>query len=1621
MARVAQKKINPIEKVAAAARRMVKGKSAAGRAAFVRHYFSHVPTEDIRDREPGELAALATWHWRLAEKKGATGPAIAVINPNAKRDGWESPRSIVAIVADDMPFLVDSITAELNRHGLTVHLSIHPIFAVTRNGARKIQKVTPPTVGQDAAAAMESFIYLEVTEIHDARLAEIESAVRATVADVRAAVKDWRAMRVKVSALIEDITDLPLTLGGDGGAEARAFMQWVHDDHFTFMGCRNYDVRVGRGGAIKVTMAKGPGLGVLRGRGRTVIRRDEADALSGELGSFVASQDLLLVTKSASVSTVHRPVHMDVIAVKRFDDKGRVMGLRLFVGLFTSVAYNRSTGEIPLLRQKMHAVMDRARFPRGSHNAKALANILETYPRDEMFQTGNDDLYRTTIGILHLQERQRVALFVRRDPFDRFVSCLVFVPRDHYTTDLRLAFQVILESAYGGTVAAHYTQVSDAPLARVQIIVQLRDGVQEVDRERIEAMLAEATRTWADQLDDALVTAKGEQTGQDLFDRYRAAFSSAYKERFSPTTAAADIDLFETIFATDEIGMSLYRGEGAQGAGRLRFKIYHPDGAIPLSTILPMMEAMGLCVLDEVPYRVQPLTGDAIRVMMIHDFGLTTRDGAQVDPAAVGGAFHDAFLRVWRGNMESDGFNGLVLSAGLTWRQVVVLRAIAKFLRQAGIAFSQDYMARTLMNNAALAAKLVRLFEARFDPVAKKGRDGTVKRLHKSVEAGFEDVVSADEDRILRRYLNVIDAMLRTNFYQTDGAGQEKAYVSFKFSSRDIEDLPLPRPLREVFVYSPDVEGVHLRFGLVARGGLRWSDRPEDFRTEVLGLVKAQQVKNAVIVPVGSKGGFVVKRPPTEGGRDAFIAAGINCYKTFICGLLDITDNLVGKGVKRPDRVVCYDDDDPYLVVAADKGTATFSDIANGVAADYGYWLDDAFASGGSVGYDHKKMGITAKGGWESVKRHFRELGLNTQTEPFTAVGVGDMSGDVFGNGMLLSEQTKLIAAFNHLHIFVDPDPDPAKTFKERQRLFNLARSSWTDFDKKAMSKGAVIFDRSAKSLTLTPQIQKRFGLTRDKVTPNALLHAILTADVDLLWFGGIGTYVKAKSESHQDAGDRANDAIRINGDDLNCRVVGEGANLGCTQLGRIDFALKGGRINTDFIDNSAGVDCSDHEVNIKILLQQVRDKTPRALSPNARVKLLESMTDEVGELVLRDNYLQTQAMTLIESQGADDLDNQIRLMRFLERAGRLNRSVEFLPDDETLEERAARKQFMTRPEIAVLMSYAKLWMYDELLQSNLPDDPHLGDDMVTYFPAPLQKKYAVVIGEHRLKREIVATRVTNSLINRTGATFAAQMMETTGMLPSDIARAFMIVRAVFDLPTLWAGIEALDNKVSASRQMQMVHAINQLVERAVLWFLRHGEHPMAVGEHIATFGPGIGTLLQNPDKALPAHYVREMNDRAADAVDDGVPRPLALRIAGMVNLASACDIVELARSRKLSPNVVAKLYYTVGSRFRLGRLRAAAERLIGDSHWQRLAVAAVIEELYAHELALTAQVIDGAGKRVEDADEALAAWATNNQVALDRTETLLSELWSGEINDLAMIAVASRQLSALVQANPQS
>jgi glutamate dehydrogenase len=1578
--------------------------------AFVRQYYRQVDPEDLAARSVEELAGAALSHWQFGRVRSAAdrGRArVRVLSPTAAEHGWTSRHTVIEVVNDDMPFLVDSSSMEVNRQGLTLHLIVHPVLAVERDASGALTRVTSRRDAPDLPR--ESWMHIEVDRQVDlASRQHLAAGIERVLADVRAATSDWQAMKARLRAAIDEIAAGVPAAARDEQDETRLFLEWLAKDHLLLLGYREHELTTHDGEDI-LRLVPGTGLGILRESGEEKVSGSFA-ALPPQARALArAATPIVLMTKANARATVHRPGYVDYIGIKRYDAAGNVIGEHRFLGLLTSSAYAERVTEIPLLRGKVAAVANREGLAPDSHLGKALTHILETYPRDELFAISADELHEIAIGILRLGERARFRLFVRRDPFDRFVSCLIYVPRENYGTELRRRFIDLLTAAFNGQSAEFDVLLTDAILARIHITVRTTPGqVPPFDRRELEARLAQAARRWDDDLRDALIEAEGEGRGAQLFKRWQRAFHAAFRERVSAHGAVADIRRIDAL-ADGHAAFALYRPLGA-APNTLGFKVYRAGSSVVLSSSLPMLERMGVLVLTEHPSQATPDSGVPV---WIHDFELQAPDGLDLDIDTLRPLFEDAFARVMDGRIDNDDFNRLVLRAQLPAEEIVVLRAYAKYMKQIGFALSQAAIESALTTHPGVARQLVNLFKLRFDPARQDAEvDAAVKMQLAAIEGALEKVSNLNDDRALRQMLALVMATLRTNFWRRNDKGEPRSYLSFKFDPSKVPGLPEPRPMFEIFVYSTRFEGVHLRGGKVARGGLRWSDRPEDFRTEVLGLVKAQMVKNTVIVPVGSKGGFVLKKAPPASEREAFMAEGIACYKDFLRGLLDLTDNIVGGQVVPPPQTVRHDGDDPYLVVAADKGTATFSDYANSVSKEYGHWLGDAFASGGSAGYDHKKMGITARGAWESVKRHFREMGVDTQTTDFTVVGVGDMSGDVFGNGMLLSRHIKLVAAFDHRHVFIDPDPDPAVSFAERERLFALPRSSWADYNAELISKGGGVWPRSAKSIPVSPEARRALGIEAavEQLTPNELLHAILKAPVDLLYNGGIGTYVKAASESHAEVGDRANDAIRVNGRQLRCKVVGEGGNLGCTQRGRIEFALNGGRINTDAIDNSAGVDTSDHEVNIKILLGLVI--ADGEMTEKQRNALLAEMTDEVAALVLRDNYFQTQALSLAGRVGPRLLEQQQRFIRFLERRGRLNRALEFLPTDEEFTDRKARGVSLTSPERAVLLAYSKMWLSDELLASSLPDDPWVATALERYFPSALRARYAAVMPRHPLKREIVATHVLNSMVNRVGATFVHRMMEATGREPAQIVRAYLLARECFGLVPMWQEIEALDNQVPDAVQASMVIELGRLVLRATMWFLRSRRLGEPMAETIGRFGPAVAALAQRE----VARRIAASGDAAASNHQDrrwiaaGVPAQLAHRVACAQPMVAALDIMETAEGVGQPIERVADVHLAIGEHLGLNRVRQLIAALPSDGYWEGRAKAALGDDMASLQQALTAEAL----RLSADGGDPLERWSAHNGGALERVQRLLGELAEVRNADLAMLSVALRELRNL-------
>jgi glutamate dehydrogenase len=1601
-----------IERIEAAARLLRGGDPDL--ASFFAALYRSAPPEDVTRYAPESLAELASLVFAHSARRKRGETLVELLSLRAQ--GGEAVRNELVFLAvnDDMPFLFDSLIGELSAQGIRIHALFHPILSVARD----------ETGMRDTSGTMarESVIVLILDPIADEgrRKAVVEGAQR-VFAQVKLAVRDWRRILAHLHETKKALGQCPPPVSGDVLDESIAFLDWLADNHFTFLGARDYVYSEAGGGRLDAVTDSG--LGVLSDVEARVIRRGEnRGELTAEVRGFLAQPEPLIITKSNERSLVHRRVHMDYVGVKLFDRAGKLTGERRFVGLFTSGAYSRRPSDIPLLRLKVAQVLERAGFPRDSHDGKALAHILDSFPRDELFQISEDELFSTALGILRLGERPKVKVFLRCDRFDRFVSVLVYVPRDRYDTHIREKIHGILARAFNGRESAATPTIDESVLARVYYIIGRNEGPRpRVEPRALEAEIRAAIRTWEDSFATALIALHGEAAGSRLFARHGNAFSTRYRDAFAPEEAVRDLEELELARrAAVGIHARVYRLP-SDAHSMLRLKIYSVGGMLPLSASLPVFENLGFQVIAENSYPVALEAGDGWKgEAAILDFVMERADRGAADLSDIKAPLEDAFQAVISGQAESDGFNKLVIGAGLGWRDVTILRTAAKFLRQAGVSFSQAYIEDALTRNPDIAGLIVELFHARHAP-AIEDREAREKTIHARIDAALNDVPSLDDDRIIRRLRSVVEASLRTNFYQRDADDVPKPYLAIKLDSHKLDELPAPRPLFEIFVYAPEVEGVHLRFGKVARGGIRWSDRREDFRTEVLGLVKAQQVKNAVIVPVGAKGGFYPKQLPLNAPREEVQAAAISAYKTFVGALLDLTDNIGPDGaVIPPAGVVRHDDDDPYLVVAADKGTATFSDIANGLAEERGFWLGDAFASGGSHGYDHKKMGITAKGAWEAVKRHFRELGRDIQKEPFTCVGIGDMSGDVFGNGMLLSGQTRLLAAFDHRHIFIDPDPDPAKSFAERKRLFDLPRSSWEDYDKSLLSAGGGIYSRQVKQVALSPQVQKLTGLSAAKASPAEVMKALLKADIDLLWFGGIGTFIKAAGQSNLDAGDRANDAIRVNGAEVGAKVIGEGANLGVTQLGRVEYALKGGRINTDAIDNSAGVDTSDHEVNLKILFSGPLRRGD--LSGEARDRLLEEMTDDVAAHVLKDNYDQTLALSVAQSRGVRDLDSLSRFIRELERRGKLDRAVEFLPDDEWLRKRAQENAGLTRPELAVLLAYAKLDLDAELLSSDLPDDPYFASALANYYPKAAVARFPGELTHHRLRREIISTVLSNRIVNLAGPVFVHRMKEVSSAPAGRVARAFVVAEGAFGLDALKARIDALDGKVPADVQTGMYAELAELARRVGPWFLTNVPANADLGDAVARYRGGV-EALRGTYSSLISEY--ELKDRMADVgkmMEAGVPEDLAHDVAALPLWSMAPEIARLAHARNFDIDLVAGAYFALGGILGLDRLRGLASRIAAVEHWDRLAIRRIVDDLVATQRAITEQALRGFENDPVDRTRAEGAkvadrWAAAHADMLARTRSFLEELERTGDLSIAKLTLANSQIHELAAA----
>ncbi|MFL1431028.1 MULTISPECIES: NAD-glutamate dehydrogenase [unclassified Nocardiopsis] len=1584
---------------------------------FLPLYYRHTDPEEIAGRTPEQICGMAEAHRAFGAQRRPGRAKVRVHTPTLERDGWDSQTSIVETVTDNAPFLVSSVTMVLRELNAGVRLIIHPQMTVGRDLEGNLRQIDPEIGGDGLLPVDESWMHIEIDRQTDPeRVKEITDRVESVLNDVRYVDEDAAKMSDRAIRIADELAAYPDRLVA-GGVDAREigesvdFLRWVAGRHFTFMGYREYSLVTDENGDDALRPEPGTGLGIMR---MDSPASTSFAALPPEIRGKAREPYILVLTKANSHSTVHRPKYLDYIGVKKFDAQGNIVGERRFLGLFTSQATNTSIAQIPILRRKQAEVLALAGFEADSYDGRDLTELLETFPREEILQIPVGELYTIVRGVMRLRDRRGTKLFMRRDPYGgRYMSCFVYMPRDEYSTRVRLDIQEVLADAFQGATMDHNVMIGAAPLARLYLVARARHGetLADIDQLALEEKVRRAARSWDTDFDDALTDAFGPDKATEYKERYGSGLTEAYKVDNQPEVAAGDIGALEALLegtGPDErhgaFSASLYRHPDTDA---WRFRVYRVGEPISLSRVLPVLEHLGVEVVDEWPYDI---TVQGVGRVWIYDFGLGPITAADLPDDRLKELFEDAFDASWQGLGESDRFNTLVVRAGLDWRQLTVLRAYAKYLRQTGSTFTPDFLADILAANVGITGLLIDLFQARFDPdQPDDGRDERAEALVGKIEGELESVASLDHDRVLRSFLAVIKATLRTNHYQ------EHPYLVLKLDPQSIPDLPQPRPRLEMYVYSPRVEGVHLRFGRVARGGLRWSDRLEDFRTEVLGLVKAQMVKNSVIVPSGAKGGFVCKRLPEGGTREQVMAEVVACYKDFISGLLDVTDNLVDGAIVHPERTVLHDGDDSYLVVAADKGTATFSDIANAISKERGFWLGDAFASGGSVGYDHKAMGITARGAWESVKYHFREMGVDVQNEPFTVVGVGDMSGDVFGNGMLLSQQIKLIAAFDHRHVFLDPAPDPHTSWVERKRLFDLPRSSWEDYDPALISEGGGVYPRSAKSVPVSPQVHAALGIEDEvtALTPDELIRRILSSPVDLLWNGGIGTYVKATSQTHAEVGDKANDQLRVDASELRVKVVGEGGNLGLTQPARIEFAREGGRVNTDFIDNSAGVDTSDHEVNIKIMLdREVRDGS---LDADERDRLFIGMTDEVAELVLDNNYAQNTVLAAARKQAHQMLHVHGRFMRHLERTKVLKRKIEDLPSDKAIAERRAAGQGLTGPEFATLLSYAKISLKDQIGLSDLADDPYLADTLVGYFPTPLRtERFARAVATHPLRQEVIVNQVVNQMVNRSGLTFAFRLNEELGSSGADIARAYLVVQEVLRLQEFWGGVEDLDHRISVDSQLTLLLETRKLAERSARWLLRNRSFPFDIRTEIGFFAEGVGEVLGRLVGLLRGRDREAFVERRDRYVAQGVPADLAERVAVMVPAYSTLDLVEIAHRTGRPVEKVAELYFELADRLNISWWRERIIDLPRDDRWGTMARGALRDDLYEAHAALTGRVLESGAP--DDSVEALmTAWIEQNREAVERAGITLSEIQENERFDLATLSVALRSFRSLV------
>lgn len=1572
---------------------------------LARRYFNHYPLEELRGRPMGDVFGCLYEAWAWIQSFTGKTPKIRVFNPSLEQDAWLCPHTVVFILQKDMPFLVDSVRIELNRRGISIYAiksTVLPLARDERGNLLHLEEGNP-----DAYA--EALIILEISMHSDLQdLQQIEQGLASVLLEVAQVVQDFEPMKTAATTTEQNLGRASKDLVAANIEETREFIRWLLDDHFTFLGYSEYEFveREGQRYLQEVSTAR---LGVFALR-EEAPNKIPVNEFNEGMARFHLAPQVIAFSKAALRTRVHRYAYADYLVLKRFDENGKVSGEARFLGLYTSEVYLVSPWQVPLINTKVTKVFELSGLDKRTHDGKNFRHLIETFPRNEIFLSSVSQLFETLASVAQMNERAMVRLLMRRDPFGKFVNFLVYVPRDNFSTRIRLMIQEMIGKALGSQDCEFTTYLSESILARVYLVFNI-DGLApvDIDLQALEAGIINITRSWEDHLNSALVEAYGEERAVDLLRDYRQGFSIAYQENFDARAAVQDLQMVGQLSTEQNIAISVYQPLGME-QGQLQFKLFHYGATLALSDVIPVLENLGFRVESESSYEIRKAQDVSV---WLHDFRLSQQGIQPLGVALIKQHIIEAFIAIWQGHASNDPFNRLITQANLGWRQVAMLRAYASYMHQTLFPFTEHYIAASLEHQLQLCQLLVDFFTVKFDPASVESTQKQ-QELRELILLLLDKVENLNEDRILRRYLVLMENTLRTNYFQQDQGSKAKEYLSFKFSPRQIADIPEPRPLFEIFVFSPRMEAVHLRTSKVARGGLRWSDRLQDYRTEVLGLVKAQQVKNAVIVPSGAKGGFVCKKMPVTAGRDAQVAEAIACYQIMIRGMLDLTDNYRGETVRPPQQLVRYDDDDPYLVVAADKGTASFSDIANRISTEYQHWLGDGFASGGSQGYDHKGMGITARGAWISVQRHFRERGLDIQSQSISVLGIGDMAGDVFGNGMLLSRSIKLVAAFNHQHIFIDPDPDPEKSFQERQRLFSTPKTSWADYDKNLISNGGGIFNRSAKAIVINEAMRSLLAISATSLTPNEFIHALLKAPVDLIWNGGIGTYVKAATETHADVGDKANDGLRVNGNELRCKVFGEGGNLGMTQRGRIEYCLNGGSCNTDFIDNAAGVDCSDHEVNIKILLNDVMEQGDLTLKQ--RNRLLADMTADVANLVLQNNFRQTLAISVAQSEALKRSVEYRRFMQWLQAQGRLNRSLEYLPEDDVLLERQIHGKGLTRPELAILISYAKAMLKEVLVQTDLVNDNYMAGFIEMAFPPQITSDFSVALSRHRLRREIIATQIANDMVNTMGITFAQRLMESTGASVGDVAKAYVIARDIYQVSDIYRLLEQKPDGFSAGKDIGLVNALTRKVRRAARWFLRNRRGQLQVNVEVERFRAGICQLQSFLPEFLNDAAAEEWRNNLQFYLEAGLPESLAITLVAPANLYSGLSVVDVARTSGRALADIARLYFALGNYLNLPWFYTQISELGVENNWQAMARETFLSDLESQLRNLTISLIPAVDEG-SSPDAVIQRWHCRHELLINRWQLMVNDLKSVSASDYAIFSVALRDLLDLSQA----